>query len=127
MLRAGSIRDKQYIGALNVKDGYLVLVTLRHAEEVISAKELPKPSGRALDEKEIRMAEQLVAALQDEFRPEDYRDEYRERVMQFIEAKAKGRRPKLAVIRQRRAPSSLVHALSASLKQAKHAGGKAVA
>jgi DNA end-binding protein Ku len=121
------MRDKQYIGALNVKDGYLVLVTLRHADEVISAKELPKPSGRALDEKEIRMAEQLVAALEDEFRPEDYHDEYRERVMQFIEAKAKGRRPKLAVIRQKRAPSSLLDALSASLKQAKRAGGKAVA
>jgi DNA end-binding protein Ku len=121
------MRDKQYIGALNVKDGYLVLVTLRHADEVISAKELPKPSGRALDEKEIRMAEQLIAALEDEFRPEDYHDEYRERVMQFIEAKAKGRRPKLQAIRQKRAPSSLVDALSASLKQAKRAGGKAVA
>jgi DNA end-binding protein Ku len=121
------MRDKQYIGALNVKDRYLVLVTLRHADEVISAKELPKPSGRALDEKEIRMAEQLIAALEDEFRPEDYHDEYRDRVTQFIEAKAKGRRPKLQAIRQKRAPSSLVDALSASLKQAKRAGGKAVA
>jgi DNA end-binding protein Ku len=121
------MRDKQYIGALNVKNGYLVLVTLRHADEVISAKQLPKPTGRTLDEKEIRMAEQLVAALQDEFRREDYHDEYRERVMQFIEAKAKGRRPKLAVIRQKRAPSSLLDALSASLKQAKRGGGKAVA
>jgi DNA end-binding protein Ku len=121
------MREKQYLGALNVKDGYLVLVTLRHAEEVISAKELPKPSGRALDAKEIRMAEQLVAALEDEFRPEDYHDEYRERVMEFIEAKAKGRHPKLQSIRPKRAPSSLVDALSASLKQAKRAGGTAVA
>jgi len=121
------MRDKQYVGALNAKDGYLVLVTLRHADAVISAKELPKPSGRALDEKEIRMAEQLVAVLEDEFRPEDYQDEYRERVMQFIEAKAKGQRPKLQVIREKRAPASLMDALSASLKQAKRAGGKAVA
>jgi DNA end-binding protein Ku len=60
----------------------------------------------------------FVAALEDEFRPEEYHDEYRERVMQFIEAKAKGRRPKLQVIRQRRVPSSLADALSASLKQA---------
>ena len=121
------MRDKQYIGALNAKDGYLFLVTLRHADEVISAKQLPKPSGRALDDREIRMAEQLVTALEDEFRPGEYKDEYRERVMQFIEAKAKGRRPKLQVIRQKRAPSSLADALSASLKQAKRTGGKAVA
>jgi DNA end-binding protein Ku len=65
--------------------------------------------------------------LEDEFRPEDYHDEYRERVMQFIEAKAKGRHPKLQSIRPKRAPSSLVDALSASLKQAKRAGGTAVA
>ena len=47
--------------------------------------------------------------------------------MQFIEAKAKGRAPKLQVIREKRAPSSLADALAASLKQAKRAGGKAVA
>ena len=41
------MRNKQYTGALSVKDGYLVLVTLRHAEEVLSAKELPKPGGPA--------------------------------------------------------------------------------
>jgi DNA end-binding protein Ku len=68
------MRDKQYIGALNVKDGYLVLVTLRHADEVIAANQLPKPGGRALDDREIQMARQLVAALEDEFRPEDYYD-----------------------------------------------------
>jgi non-homologous end joining protein Ku len=56
-----------------------------------------------------------------------HHDEYRERVMQFIEAKAKGRRPKLQAIRQKRPPSSLIEALSASLKQANRAGGKAVA
>jgi DNA end-binding protein Ku len=121
------MRNKQYVGALNAKDGYLFLVTLRHADEVISAKQLPKPGGRKLDDREIRMAEQLVTALEDEFRPGEYQDQYRERVMQFIEAKAKGRAPKLQVIREKRAPSSLADALAASLKQAKRAGGKAVA
>lgn len=121
------MRDKQYIGALNVNDGYLMLITLRHAEEVIPAKQLPKPHGRALDDREIKLAEQLVEALKDVFRPEDYHDEYRDRVMQFIEAKAKGRRPKLQVIRPKRAPASLTNALAASLKQAKRARGKAVA
>jgi DNA end-binding protein Ku len=73
------------------------------------------------------MAEQLIAALEGEFRPEDYHDEYRERVMQFIEAKAKGRRPKLALIRDKRSTPYLMDALSASLKRVKRAGGKAVA
>jgi DNA end-binding protein Ku len=120
------MRNKQYTGALLAKDGYLLLVTLRHAEEVLSAKELPKPSGRPLDKREIQMAQQLVSVLEDHFRPEDFRDEYRERVMQFIEAKAKGKRPKLKVIAKKPEAKSLVDALQASLK-AKRAGGKAVA
>jgi DNA end-binding protein Ku len=121
------MRNKQYTGALRVKDGYMVLVTLRHAEEVLSARELPKPSGRPLDKREIRMAQQLVSVLEDRFRPEDFHDDYRERVMRFIEAKAKGRPPKLKAITQKPAAKSLVDALSASLAKAKRTRGKAVA
>jgi DNA end-binding protein Ku len=121
------MRRKEYTGALSVKDGSLVLVTLRHADEVLSARELPKPSGRPLDEREIHMAQQLVSVLEDRFRPEDFHDEYRERVLQFIEAKAKGHPPKLKSIDQKPGTASLLDALSASLKKAKHGGGKAVA
>lgn len=122
------MRDKHYTGALQARDGYLVLVTLRHADEVLSAKELPTPSGKAPDPREIQMARQLVAMLEDEFRPEDFKDEYRDRVMQFIEAKAKGQKPKLKVMKARAATTSLLDALSASLEGAKKpAGGKRVA
>ena len=121
------MRKKPYVGALQARDGHLFLMTLRHAEEVLSAQELPAPSGRPLDPRELQMAQQLVAALESEFRPQDFHDEYRDRAMQFIEAKAKGRTPKLATVPQKSAAPSLVDALAASLKQAKRGGGKAVA
>lgn len=121
------MRKKRYIGALRAKDGYLFLVTLRHADEVLSAKELPAPGGRALDPKEINMAQQLVAALEGDFEPKEFHDQYRERVMQFIEAKAKGHSPKLKNIAEKKAAPSLMDALAASLKKAKRSGGKAVA
>ena len=73
------------------------------------------------------MAQQLVSVLKDSFRPKDYHDEYRERVMQFIEARAKGQRPKLKVVAQKPAAKSLLDALSASLTKAKRTKGKAVA
>jgi DNA end-binding protein Ku len=63
------------------------------------------------------MAEQLVTVLEDEFRPDDYEDEYRGRVLKYIEAKAKGRKPKLAVLpKVASEPKSLMDALTASLK-----------
>ena len=41
---------------------YLFLITLRHAEEVITASALPKPSGRPASDKEAKMAEQLISS-----------------------------------------------------------------
>jgi DNA end-binding protein Ku len=121
------MRKKEYTGALRVNDGYLILVTLRHAGEVVSAKELPAPGGRPLDPRETQMAQQLISVLADSFRPEDFHDEYRERVLQFIEAKAEGRHPKLKTIPKKAGTTSLLDALSASLSKAKGSGGKAVA
>jgi len=118
------MRKKEYVGALRSRDGYLLLITLRHAEEVLSARELPAPAGKAPDAREIKMAEQLVATLQDEFRAEDYTDDYRERVLNYIEAKAKGRKPKLQAIPKRNEPASLADVLAASLKATKRSGAK---
>jgi DNA end-binding protein Ku len=67
------------------------------------------------------MAEELIRALEAKFDPEQFNDEYRERVMRFLEAKAKGKHPKLAAIKERRAAGSLDEQLSKSLAAMKRA------
>jgi DNA end-binding protein Ku len=104
----------------------LLLFTLRNTEEVLSARELPEP-GRPADSRELKMAEQLVNALEGEFHAEDYHDEYRERLQHFLEQKAKGRAPKLRAVPRKKTPESLMTSLEASLKALKKMGGKAVA
>jgi DNA end-binding protein Ku len=118
------MRNKNYMGALRSQDGYLVLVTLRNAAEVISASELPKPAGRAPSAKELNMAKQLVGMLEGEFVASEFEDEYRKRVMEFIERKAKGHRPKLHAVKSKRKTMSLDSVLAkslASLKKGKRA------
>jgi DNA end-binding protein Ku len=110
------MRNKAYVGALRAEGDYLVLVTLRNAEEVISAQDLPKPGGRAPTQKELNMAKQLVALLEGEFNAKDYKDEYRERVMEFIEKKAKGKAPRLHAVKSKRKTSSLDSVLEKSLQ-----------
>ena len=110
------MRKKYYSGALRAVDDYLFLFTLRDANEVILADELTKPSGAAPTQKELAMAKQLVEMLQGEFNPKEYKDEYRERVMEFIEAKAKGRRPRLHAVQTRKPSTSLMDQLAKSLK-----------
>lgn len=115
------MRNKSYVGALRAEAGYLMLVTLRSAEEVISARDLPKPAGREPSQNEVKMARQLVGALEGEFNPSDYKDEYRERVMQFIERKARGHAPRLRAVKSKRRTSDLDDMLARSLKAVKKA------
>jgi DNA end-binding protein Ku len=110
------MRNKPYIGALRAEGDYLLLFTLRNAEEVISARDLPQPAGRAPTHKELNMAKQLVELLVGEFNPADYKDEYRKRVMEFIERKAKGKAPRLQAVKTKRKPSSLDSVLQKSLQ-----------
>jgi DNA end-binding protein Ku len=118
------MRNKAYVGALRAEGDYLMLITLRNAEEVISARDLPQPAGRAPTQKELSMARQLVELLEDDFNAADYKDEYRQRVMEFIEHKAKGKAPRLRAVKTKRKPASLDSVLAkslASLKKEKRA------
>lgn len=114
------MRKKWYVGALRVERGSLMMVTLRNAGEVVAVSEMEAPGGRKLAEREITMAEQLVSMLEAPFEPEAFQDEYRDRVLELVEAKASG---KTVRIEEYRKPptdeGSLADALKASLSAAK--------
>ncbi|HKO95837.1 MAG TPA: Ku protein [Pyrinomonadaceae bacterium] len=110
------MRNKAYVGALRAEGDYLMLITLRNAEEVISAQDLPKPAGREPTQKELAMAKQLISLLEGDFKAEDYKDEYRDRVMEFIERKAKGKAPRLKLVKSKRKAGSLDAVLEKSIK-----------
>lgn len=114
------MRNKEYAGALRSEGGYLMLITLRHAGEVVPASALPAPTGRALDEREIGMAKQLIAAMEDEFDIAAFHDEYRQRVLELVEAKAAGKVVRFPRAERRQTETSLADVLQASLA----AGGK---
>ena len=66
------------------------------------------------------MAQQLIDSLADEFKPERYRDDYRERVLEMIERKAEGQEIVAAEEEEEQAPVvDLMAALEASLAAAK--------
>jgi DNA end-binding protein Ku len=113
------MRNKSYVGALRAEGDYLMLITLRNAAEVISAKDLPKPAGREPTQKELAMAKQLISLLEGEFNAEDYKDEYRERVMEFIERKARGKAPRLKAVKTKRKAGSLDAVLARSIQSLK--------
>jgi DNA end-binding protein Ku len=109
------MRKRAYSGALRVRDDRLVLITTRHAGEVVSPAEVKRPSGRAPDRKELAMARQLVAAMESPFDPAAYHDEYRERVLELLRRKAKGEKVPAVRAAAKHAPSNLEDALRKSI------------
>jgi len=100
LLRTGRVaiamivmRGRQHLAALVADDKVITLELLRFAHEIKAVSELE--AGDALDDppevkdKEIELAEQLVAALDEPWAPEQFRDEYRDDLMELIEQKAK--------------------------------------
>lgn len=114
-----TMRNKEYIGALRLYQGYPMLMSLRHAEEVVPIEALEAPSGKPLDDRELAMARQLIGMLEAKFDPEEYEDEYRGRVMELVEAKSKGIKPKITPMRRRESREDLAGALAESLKAAR--------
>ena len=87
------MRNKQYTAAIRAEEGRLVMSTLAYADEVIDPSDIEELNGLdaiEVNDKEVAMAESLVASLAAEFTPEKYHDEYREEVMALIQMKADG-------------------------------------
>lgn len=86
------IRTREYLAALVPKDDGLVLLLLRFAQELRKVEEFELPSEDVkkykLSEREIELAEQLVEAQTVKWDPESYKDEYRDRLMDWITRKA---------------------------------------
>jgi len=87
------MRNKQYTAAIRAEDGRLVMSTLAYADEVIDPSDIDELDGLEsveVTDREVAMAEALVASLEADYEPEKYRDEYREEVMALIQMKADG-------------------------------------
>ncbi len=117
------IKDREALAALNPFEQTMVLQTLYWPDEIRGLGELDLPDEEIeLKPAEKAMAEQLIGAMTGDFDPAQYRDEYREALMQIIESKVEGHEVKAAPAAEE--PSNLVDlmaALEASVKAAKSA------
>jgi DNA end-binding protein Ku len=84
------ISTRQHLAALIPAQDGLVLELLRWADEVRDTAGLPLPDkDTKVTEKELKMAEQLVLELEDDFKPDAFHDEFREKLEQLVDEKVK--------------------------------------
>lgn len=115
------MRGTRYVAALLAHGRALALVTLRHAQEVVTLPKLSPPPELEANKKEVELAKQLVKTLEGSFDPSELTDQYRDRLHELVQAKARGETVKARRFVPRKTAPSLADALRESVALAKEA------
>ncbi len=85
------LREKQSLAVVRVYRNLLVMETIFYPDEVRDAGLVPGiPENAEVNQNELNMAIQLIDNLTTEFKPEKYRDEFRDRLVDLINKKVEG-------------------------------------
>ncbi len=113
-------RGKQYLVMVRPMDDGLIMEQLLYPQEIRAFSEVPCGEGE-VKQQELELAVQLIEqAATDDFKPENYRDEVRERVLALIQQKVDGEEITLAPTAE---PKTQILDLMAALKASLATGG----
>ena len=89
------IRTREYLCAVMPQGDALLMILLRYPQELVDADEynFPAASTKAyrISDAEFDMAEKLIKSMTSEWKPGDYKDEYRERLTKVIKSRMKSK------------------------------------
>ena len=89
------LRDAQHLAAVETIGDAIVLTMMRFADELADLADFRFPKSEGVRPGEMNMALQLIDSLSAKWEPEKYTDEYRDNLMKVIQAKLKGKKPRL--------------------------------
>jgi DNA end-binding protein Ku len=96
------IRTREYLCAVMPENDAIILILLRYPQELVDPADYKLPTGKAssyrITPKEMEMAKQLISSMSGKWAPEEYHDEFRERLQAIIQkrVKSKGATTKIA-------------------------------
>ncbi|WP_422506372.1 Ku protein [Stenotrophomonas sp. GZD-301] len=89
------VRTREYLCAVMPHGDALVLMILRYPQELVDPEDYKLPTGSLADyrinSKETAMAEQLIASMSGDWQPEEYHDEFRERLHTLLKKRIKAK------------------------------------
>lgn len=122
-----SLRSKQQLGVLRVRENVMMLQTMLWPDEVREAHFDILDTEVDIRPQELQMAASLVESLSGEFDPSQYRDEYREQLLAMIDAKVSGGQGVVAPAAAEAGGGEVVDLLTALRESLARAGAKAPA
>jgi len=121
------IKTREHLAAVKPLGNALVLELMHFADELADPEELKLPPAKDVGQKELTMAQTLVDNMSGEWKPDEFKDEYREALLQVIEEKTKSGGKKTGPRKAQPGSTNvvdLVSVLQQSLQQAQARKGK---
>lgn len=104
-----AIRQREYLAAVKPHGAALMLETMHFADEITDPDDLNLPGENVkVDPRQLKMADQLINGLSNKFDPEQYKDTYREALLEVIDQKMKGVKAKPAATKRKTASTKVV-------------------
>jgi DNA end-binding protein Ku len=120
-----AIREREHLSTIRVADDLLILETMHWPEELRDATFSELKKRPRVQDRERKMARQLIRQLTDDFDPSQFKDEYHKALKKLIRKKVKGE--EIVVPEEREEPEKvldLMEALKASVEDAKRGKSK---
>jgi DNA end-binding protein Ku len=118
-----ALRDKEHLATIRLKDGVFVLETMYWPDEIREPEFAELNKRVDVRDAEVKMARQLIQQLTAGFDPEEFHDEYREKLEELVEQKVAGEEITVAPEAEPEPTKvvDLMEALKASVAEAKKA------
>src|SRR5678816_1466969 len=117
------IKTRQHLAAVKPQEKGLMLELMHFANELREVDEFKVPTAKEIGKKELQMAQALIDSMSDEWKPDEYVDEYREALEKLIEEKVeKGDKALPKTVRKPK-PTNVIDLVSVLQKSLQQSGG----
>lgn len=122
-----AFRDKEHLATLRVRDGVFVLETMYWPDEIRDAEFEELDEEVKIGSAELQMAKSLIDNMTGDFDPDEFKDEYREKLESLVSKKVEGE--EIAVVEETGTAKvlDLIEALKASVAQSEKPAKKKAA
>lgn len=90
------IRTREYLAAVMPKGDALVLMVLRFAQELVDPQDYALPQAKSgkwtISPREVEMAEQLITSMSSQWQPDQFKDDFRNRLHEVIEQRVRSKK-----------------------------------
>ena len=114
-----AFREKEHLAALRFKDNVFVLETMFWPDEIRAADFEILDKKVQIRDQEVQMAKSLIDNLTEAFKPDAFKDEYRDALLDIVEKKVSGEEIEVVPEPEPTKVVDLMEALKASVEQTK--------